>query len=61
MVTRPLLFNGDFRFWLFRSQICGCEHPVTAINYRVTRDGTVTEVTKAIAQRNAREDGMCKD
>jgi hypothetical protein len=61
MITRVLLFNGDFRFKLFRSQICGCEHPVTAVNYRVEPDGTVTEISHAIAQRNTHDDGMCKD
>jgi hypothetical protein len=61
MITRPLLLNDDFRFKLFRSQICGCEHPVSSVNYRVTRDGTVTEIAHAIVLRNAHDDGMCKD
>jgi len=46
------------RVRLFKKELCGCEHPLFAIEYLVTKDGVVTELDK---QKMLTVRGPCVD
>ena len=54
--------DGDgWRVRLFNHQMCGCSHPTWAIDYAVTREGAVTEVTRKVVFEDPQMRGLCVD
>lgn len=54
--------DGDgWRVRLFNHQVCGCSHPTWSIDYAVTRQGAVTEITRKVVFEDPKMRGLCVD
>jgi hypothetical protein len=53
MLTQPFQNGTDWELRLFHEPICSCDQPVTAVDYRVSRDGTVQELRRTVVHECA--------
>jgi hypothetical protein len=51
----------DYIVQLFKYQEFGCQHPYSALSYRVTPAGVVTEIKNQLLVRDPNRDGICVD
>ena len=60
-VTRVTSGAGGFELRLFHGEVCGCSHPLSAVDYRVSRDGEVKELARTELWEDPKSMGMCVD
>jgi hypothetical protein len=54
--------GGGYELLLYHYQVCGCgPHTTSAVRLRVSRDGTIEEVSNNPVYEDPAEDGLCVD